>query len=156
MLLSNRYETSVVRKDLVLQAWGKWLSTLAEWDWFVTLTMRDIIPDVRFPGWTRPGLRTARRMWSEFVNYSAGCLDLLKWCEIVEISKWRDVPHIHALVEKPGIDIDSARAWAWKNWGFNRIVQYDPKMGAGFYISKYLVKEISDIRFSENFKGGGK
>ena len=37
--------------------------------------------------------------------------------------------------------------WAWTNYGQARILPYDSSKGAGYYLCKYLSKEMSDIEF---------
>jgi hypothetical protein len=36
--------------------------------------------------------------------------------------------------------------------GFARIFLYDKERGAGYYLSKYVVKELGEIKFSEKLQ----
>jgi hypothetical protein len=43
-------------------------------------------------------------------------------------------------------------AWYWQNYGFIRVLEYNAELGAGYYLCKYVTKELGDIRFSPNLK----
>ena len=82
----------------VKQAWGNWLTGLAEWEWFVTMTFRD---PPQLPGrgtWTKPGWGYAKKAWREFQAVTMPAVDQRKWVRCFEMQEWRGVPHIHALV----------------------------------------------------------
>lgn len=133
----------------VLDAWGKWLGGLAEWQWFVTMTFRDPRPSSGH--WTRPGWAYANRAWQDFCSFTRPAVGALVWVRAFEMQMDRGVPHIHALVG----GLDSVRwldasAYLWKRYGFNRILEYDPKLGACHYICKYVVKELGDFAFSDS------
>ena len=132
----------------LVEAWGTWLTMLGEWEWFVTLTMRENSPEQVRAGWTRPGMATAKKMWRRFSEDLSLFSDSIDWVRVIEIQKWRGIPHIHALVGKADQSIVEARDGAWKRFGFNKIVQYVPAKGAEHYICKYIVKELQDIEFS--------
>lgn len=128
------------------QAWGSWLSTLAEWDWWVTLTFRDPAPNKL--GWSRPGWAYAKGGWDAFTRQLQPCLGYLQWARGFEIQKWRGAPHIHALVG--GLDnlrYAETGLWWWKNYGMCHIEEYDKKLGAGYYLCKYVTKDLADIAF---------
>jgi hypothetical protein len=62
------------------------------------------------------------------------------------------VPHIHGLVK--GLDsvhYKQASEMLWSRYGFNRILEYKPELGATHYITKYVVKDLGDVRFSHPF-----
>tara|TARA_Y100000310_G_scaffold96728_1_gene94494 strand:+ start:711 stop:1178 length:468 start_codon:yes stop_codon:yes gene_type:complete len=132
----------------VNQAWGEWLSGLATWDWWVTLTFRD--PPIGTPGWTRPGFATAKRGWRDFVGLlQAGIYrsdEQLKWFRAFEIQRWRGAPHIHALVGGLGEKryLPAGNFWLL-NYGYSKIEEYDKSLGAGYYLSKYVTKELGDM-----------
>jgi uncharacterized protein (DUF2126 family) len=66
-----------------------------------------------------------------------------------ELQKERGVPHIHALLSSPELPRrDEAWAWWWKQYGFARILPYDHRLGARYYLCKYITKDIADIEFS--------
>lgn len=134
-------------KGKLSQAWGQWLSGLAEWDWFVTMTFKDPAPNSR--GWTKPGWATAKRAWGEFLSQAQPTLGELAWVRCFEIQGWRGVPHVHALVGNcdPSVRRLSLVDWAWDRWGMARVLEYDPELGARYYLGKYLVKGLASIDF---------
>ena len=131
------------------QAWGNYLSGLARWDWWVTLTFRDPPPDPRTPGWTRPGWAWAKKGWREAKGRLPGpALGEPWWVRGFEIQHWRGAPHIHALVG----GLASRRyaefgTWWWEAYGLCKVEEYDPGKGAGFYLCKYVTKALADIEF---------
>jgi hypothetical protein len=141
-----------IRSEL-RQTWGEWLGELAEWDWFVTMTLRN---PQGVPTWDKPGFATAKRAWGEFTKQAKPALGELTWVRMFEIQPWRGVPHIHALVA----DVDqSVRRmdlvdWAWDRWGIARVLGYEHQLGARFYLTKYVTKQIADIEFSRNLGRG--
>lgn len=140
-------------KEELRQAWGDWLPSLAPWEWFVTMTLRDPAPNDR--GWTKPGWASAKRAWNEFVGLARPPLGGLTWVRMFEVQGWRGVPHIHALVGNcdPSVRRLDLVDWAWQRWGMTRVLEYDPSLGARFYLCKYVTKEVADIEFGGLDKG---
>jgi len=138
------------QKQGLRQAWGDWLSTLADWEWFVTMTFRD--PPRSSGTWTRPGWGYAKGAWEAFRKAQQPPLGELAWVRCFEMQQWRGVPHIHALVANsdPAITLWEMKAWCWRNYGMARVLPYDPTLGAGHYLCKYLTKELSDIEWGGN------
>ncbi len=140
--------------EVLKQAWGTWLSGLATWDWFLTLTFRD--PPANNRNWTQPGWGYAKKAWGELTERVRPALGELYWFRAFEVQKWRGVPHIHALVG--GLDnkrYAEVAAWYWQRYGFIRVLDYEPQLGAGFYVSKYVTKELGDIKVSPSLKLAG-
>ena len=133
-------------------AFAEWLTDMAEWAWFVTLTFRD---PVHQPGknWTRPGWRQAKHAWAQFTDLimsdSAGGM----WVRCLELHKWRGTPHIHGLISgvNPELNIKYARDWAYHHYGIARIDRYDPNLGAAWYITKFVHSDNFDIDFGGDF-----
>jgi hypothetical protein len=50
----------------------------------------------------------------------------------------------HELV---GLRRDEAWKWWFDQYGFARILKYDEKLGAGYYLTKYVTKDLGDIQF---------
>ena len=73
----------------------------------------------------------------------------LAWVRMFEIQKDRSVPHIHALVGRcdPAVRRMDLVDWAWRRWGMTRVLEYDPGLGASYYLCKYVTKELADIEF---------
>lgn len=168
----------ITPKSELGQAWGEYLSGLASWDWWVTLTFRDPVPSHsvtdlschgwffrgkwRFPdpsscmtprSWNRPGWTYAKRGWRDALAALPGpAVGTFPWVRAFEIQKWRGAPHIHALVG----GLDSKRyaefgTWWWQKYGFCKVEEYDPARGAGYYLCKYVAKTFGDIEFGPYF-----
>jgi hypothetical protein len=144
---ANSYlDTDTTTTEDLRQAWGDWLSTLADWDWFVTMTLRDPIGQGT---WTKPGWASAKRAWLEFQNLARPALGELTWVRMFELQGWRGVPHVHALVGNidPTVRRMDLVDWAYRRWGITRVLEYDPNLGARYYLCKYLTKDVADIEF---------
>ena len=134
------------------QAWGKWLSGLADWDWYATLTFREPSEEEQRRGYTQRGWAYAKRAYNQFLaSLPMSLIVNHHWVRMFEFQRWRGVPHIHALISGVA-DLRRDEAWAWwfARYGINRILPYDPTLGAGFYLCKYVVKELGDIQFSKS------
>src|SRR5437867_11383675 len=133
----------------VLDAWGNWLADLAPWDWFVTLTYRSV-GDGQYDR-SPHSLWWYERAWTEFVRELSLPVRNVRWVRAWESHKWRPEPHLHALIAGVA-DLQRRDAWRWwwDRYGVNRILPYAPDRGAARYIAKYVVKELGDIRFSDN------
>ncbi len=135
------------------QEWGDWLSGLAEWEWFVTMTLRDPEELARAtPGlatWTRPGWASAKRAWRDFAGMARPALGALSWVRMFETQRDRGVPHIHALVGNtdPTVRRLDLVDWCFRRWGITRVLEYDARLGASFYLCKYVTKDVADIDF---------
>lgn len=137
--------------------WGDWLSTAWDWDWWVTLTYdpRKLAPGSATHtavGWDRSDRDW--RTWLESVAGEAARDDGLQspyWFRGREPNPYRYGTHFHALV---GGVASVSRRDAWERWfsahGHARIEPYDPQRGAGFYVAKYVAKELGDLTFSPN------
>ena len=129
------------------QAWGGWLESLGDWEWFVTMTFSNPAKNNRY--WTQPGWGYAKRAWKDFLARAQPALGELKWVRVFELQHWRGVPHIHALVGNvdPSVRRMDMVDWAYQQYGITRVLEYNPELGARFYLCKYLTKEIADIEF---------
>lgn len=146
----------------IRDAWGAFLEELGDevsgWDWFVTMSFRD--PDelkrARSPTWTKPGWKYAQTALTRFTkSLGKGKPPEEKpyWVAMMEIQKWRGVPHWHMLIGNCSGDrrmdwVD----WCFQRYGITRILPYDRNLGARFYLSKYLTKQMSDLRFSSRLR----
>jgi len=137
----------------LLEAWGSWVSGLADWQWFATLTLRPPGEAEQKQGYTKRGWKYANNACDAFFRHLQPALGSLVWFRAMELQKWTGVPHIHALVG--GLDdtrYAEVASWYWQKYGFCRVLEYEPTLGAGFYLCKYVTKELGDIRFSESLK----
>lgn len=144
----------------VLGAWGDWLNRY-EWDWWVTLTYDPKRAPNGRGGHTAVGWSLSERHWHEWLGQSVGdsqgsasVLPSTYWVRGREPNPYRYGTHFHALVG--GVPMGTSRRAAWAAWfeqhGMARIEQYDPRRGAGWYVSKYVVKQLGDIQFSGSFR----
>lgn len=153
----NRVACQVSQGAELRQAWGDWLTELGDsaggWEWFVTMTFREPGPNQR--GWTRPGWATAKRAWKELCGAAQPALGGLAWVRMFEVQKWRGVPHIHGLVARtdPTVRRMDLVDWAWREYGMARILAYDRSRGAGYYLCKYITKDLTDIEWGGLFPG---
>ncbi len=128
---------------------GNWLTEEYSWDWYTTHTFADenISQGMANNAWQR---------WLNSLVLQCKAVGLprphyVRATEHQELRVGRTI-HYHALVGGVG----NIRRLLFKDlWcfdGFARVVKYNPSLGAGFYLGKYLVKSDSDIRFSHNMK----
>ena len=150
----NPSTISIAQKQQLKQGWGEWLSKLGEanggWEWWATLTFRE--PPVDRPGWTKIGWGYSGRAWDKWIHELSLAKGLcsIQWVRGREYQHWRGVPHFHALITGVA-DLRRDEAWAWwfERYGLARILPYNPSLGAGYYLCKYVVKELGDIQFSQ-------
>lgn len=153
MLYKNT--TDKANRQELKQAWGGFLTELGDknggWDWWATLTFRDRTLEEQRQGWTKVGWGYSGRAWDKFQNEIGGRMALQGqyWVRGREYQTWRGVPHFHGLVGGVG---DLRRLdmmdWWYERYGIARIEAYDRALGAGFYLCKYVTKELGDIQFS--------
>lgn len=123
--------------------WGKLLSELAQWQWFVTMTFNK-----------RVGLWAAQRRWSRLWTEVQRATGRLEWVRCTEYQHWRGVPHYHALVTgipKQLVGEHSrllVKEMAHDIAGITRVLEYNPDLGAAHYLTKYTTKELGDIQFT--------
>lgn len=144
-------------KEDLRQVWGNWLTELGDraggWDWWATLTFRDRTEAEIARGWTKPGWEYTGRAWDalvEEIEASKGMFGTSHWVRGREYQHWRGVPHFHALVGGvAGLRRMDMVDWWFERYGIARILPYDRSLGAGFYLCKYVTKELGDIQFSK-------
>jgi len=147
-------------REEVKDEWGRWLTESFEpFDWWTTLTFDPKRGPSGVDGHTAVGWALSDRYWREWlseVTGDDGSTGLVAsrswWIRGREPNPWRYGTHFHALIG--GVE-NLNRTAAWRAWffrhGMARIEPYDPRKGAGWYVAKYVVKELGDIRFSDNF-----
>ena len=134
-------------------AWGDFMDEIGKqiggWEWFATFTFRDP-ENPNYPGWTKPGWKYAHRAlwdWNDaLLSATMGKLCIPYWIACMEYQHWRGVPHWHLLVANTA----NERRMDWVDWwyahyGIARILPYQEKLGARYYLGKYLVKELADV-----------
>jgi hypothetical protein len=129
------------------QAMGEWLGQLAPWDVFATWTFSRSVTVDGAMFWARRHLRRLEEMAAQRVYSFVG----------VERGETGGLLHLHALVGNVG----HLRAFCglrlasgeWRHdccmthsWpvGYARVFPYNPKLGAKFYVSKYVAKRLAE------------
>lgn len=145
---SNENATSQAK---IKESWGVFLAGLASWDWWVTLTFRDRPKEDQDRGWTKIGTHYASRAFRTFVKaLQKESKEKVNWVNGLEYQRWRGVPHYHALIQ----GVSELRRmdfvdWWWARYGIARILPYNAKEGASYYIAKYVGKELGEVNFSK-------
>ena len=157
----NQRNATIYDTSCLKDAWGVFLTGLGDWDWWVTLTFRDI---EHRGSWTRPGWAFTAKAWQKFTQvieqrrFETLPLGELKgrkpltWVRCRELQHWRGIDHFHALIGGVGDQVRRMELvdWWWQRYGIARILAYDRQLGAGFYLCKYVSKELGDIQFSDS------
>lgn len=135
-----------------------WAAFLRDFDWahWVTLTFRDYEPP-NSPGLAparppivRPGppVDFAHRVFASFANdLGRRVRGPVWWFRGDELGRQQGRLHLHGLVGGTGgLRVDTIKG-AWR-WGFSYVQRYDSKLGAAYYVTKYVTKEMSDYEIS--------
>lgn len=144
-------EGEAISTHELLRAWGDFANGLDDWDWFITITFRP-----EHPASTAPAKKAEWQAWhalDRFVEQGRPAVGDVRWIAALEYQKARGVPHVHALLAGVAKEaFKPAAAWAWHQFGFTRILEYDPRRGAAAYLTKYVLKELGDVRVSPNLR----
>ena len=113
------------------------------WDWFATLTFKDLPKTYTAHNRLNRWLNTLERQEKRKIGYYKG----------MEFTK-QGVPHFHLLMGNvEGVRRDKY----WELWftqnGRARILPYDPKLGPGYYLTKYVVKDEYSNKENWEIKG---
>lgn len=116
---------------------GEWLGHLADWQWFVTCTLRDPTSgrfDQAGSGQARACLR-ALLVESKCSSYVC----------VFELQR-RGATHLHALLAGcPGIAAGVANDYFFERFGISRWKVFKPDGAAPKYIGKYLTKDVVEM-----------
>lgn len=124
-------------------AMGEWLGGM-DWDYWATLTTRRELT-----------LKSARRAAMGFEKFlsKAGNTQIFFAVEPFDI---KEGYHLHALMKLPTnlsyrniVEVwqhvsGNKKKRKGKEWNAIKLEKYNPKLGAGHYLSKYITKELSD------------
>lgn len=127
-------QTNYLWKQKFIDAFIKWLS-MYDWDWWATFTFRtDKSPE----GAKKAFLRFIRKIKQNVYFFLA-----------IEWHKWRDSTHCHSLIGNVAEirRLDVMDAW-YEKYGIARIYAYDNNLGAKYYLTKYIFKEMADWDFN--------
>lgn len=116
------------------KTWSEWLNEY-DWDWWTTLTFRNKVTK-----------KVADRKWYQWLRAIEEKAEpgYFRTTENQE----RNVLHFHALM----LGVKHLRRLTFMDrWfeiaGYARIYPYDPGKGANHYLTKYILKELSDYKF---------
>jgi len=139
-LLGKRGERG--ERGEMVESLGKWLCGW-DWEWWVSLTFH----------YDKVGIIWSCKRWQKWIQRLRKQIG--HRVEFVRVTEYqlRDAIHFHALMLNTDgyMRLRARDLWCndMKN-GYARVLPYDPNKGAGYYISKYIVKEFGDIQFSRN------
>lgn len=155
----SRYIYKAGYKDELSQAYGKFIQELGErldFSWFATLTFRYPIhpesADKTFRLWVH---KINRKIYG--VRYYKRKGQGIRWIRALERQK-RSVIHFHCLIaDIPETWDKTTKDFRRLHWldewfkigGIARIVAYDKRLGACFYLGKYVSKD-GEIDYSDN------
>ena len=113
----------------LVQSLGDWVSEY-HWDAFWTLTFRERYNE-------QPVIRRITK-WAD--RHTLSEPGTMSWLFFLEMSQFGEI-HAHGLTRHER----SSRSQMWSRWfrdsGHARGLKYDPKLGANYYIAKYLTKQ---------------
>ncbi len=127
------------------EAYGEFISTLAEWDWFVTITFKEI---------TVRDLAVARI--GECLADIQGAVGgkQIGWTLAEEFGRIGGRYHCHLLLT--GVVNQSRKFWwkeAFRRFGRSEIRPFDREQAAAFYAAKYAAKQLGFIHFGGTLAG---
>ena len=131
----NKFNTSCRQVNPLRLAWVDLLNRY-NWDWFTTLTFRDLPKSFTAVNRVKRWLTAIQKDEKRAIGYFMA----------TEWFKTRRCPHFHLLMGNlEGVRRD--KWWrVWFTWyGRNRILPYDKEKGAGYYLTKYVIKEESNL-----------
>jgi hypothetical protein len=133
------------QRGLLPEAYGEFLSKLAEWDWFVTITFRDIIPhDLAM---------TLIEEWLADIQARVGGKQI-GWVLAEEFGRIGGRYHCHLLVT--GVSKEIRTFWwseAFRRFGRSEIRPFNQGKAAAFYTAKYAAKQLGAIHFGGMLSG---
>src|SRR6266478_2979629 len=133
------------QRAMLPDAYGEFLSKLAAWDWFVTITFRDILPR---------DLAIARiQEWLADIQAQVGGRQI-GWILAEEFGRIGGRYHCHMLVT--GVGKERRKFWwseAFRRFGRSEIRPFDPRKAAAFYAAKYAAKQLGEIQFGGLLSG---
>jgi len=101
------------------------------WDWFATLTFKDLPKTYTAHNRVNRWLNTLEKQEKRKIGYYKG----------MEFTK-QGVPHFHLLMGNlEGVRRDKYWGLWFTQNGRARILPYEPNLGAGYYLTKYIVKD---------------
>ena len=134
---------NVIGKFQSQKAYGEWLSSYEDWTYWATLTTRYELT-----------LKSSRRIAVKFFKEldRAGNTRMFFASEPFDL---KEGFHLHALIKVSDIlsfknIIDTYQVCSGnkhvekEKWNRVQLEKYNPKLGAGYYVGKYISKDLSD------------
>lgn len=124
---------SITQKQNLSSAFGDWLNKYS-WDWWATFTFKK---DKSPYGAKKAFLRFVKDIKKDVYFFL-----------VIEWHKWRGSVHCHSLIGNvSGIRRLTIMDKWYDIYGIARILPYNKNLGARYYLSKYLIKEMADWDF---------
>jgi len=125
-------------------AWGEFLGKM-QFDWFTTHTFRYPV-----------GPQAANAAWADWVRWVRRRNGhRAEWFRVTERTVAGAI-HFHALLGRCGQVRRLSALDYWRHrYGFGQVVRFDRRLGAPYYISKYVSKDADgelDCQFSRRFR----
>jgi|GEM_PF-1107145 len=133
------------QRAMLPDAYGEFISTLAEWNWFVTISFRDIFP--------RDLAISRIEEWLADIQARVGGRQI-GWMLAEEFGRVGGRYHCHLLVT--GVSTEIRTFWwseAFRRFGRSEIKPFDPHKAAAFYTAKYAAKQLGLIHFGGTLAG---
>ncbi len=127
------------------EAYGEFISSLAEWNWFVTITFKEIT--------VRDLAVTRIEEWLADIQGAVGGKQI-GWLLAEEFGRIGGRYHCHLLVT--GVLSQQRQFWwreAFRRFGRSEIKPFDPEQAAAFYAAKYAAKQLGLIHFGGMLAG---
>jgi hypothetical protein len=128
------------QQALLPNAFGEFITGLATWAWFVTITFKNDAP-------SRDAALKAIKEWLADIQAAAGARSI-GWVVAEEFGRVGGRWHCHLLVS--GVSALRRQFWwreAFRRFGRTRIEPFDPDRAAAFYAAKYAAKSFGGIHF---------
>jgi len=129
------------RRRALAEAFAHFIAyRLAAWDWFVTITFRDL------PGVSLPTAEMRRREVLEFMADLEHAAEQVGWLVAEEFGELGGRFHCHGLVA--GVAALSRKDWwrvAFERFGRSRIEPVRLQRAAAFYAAKYQTKQLGTL-----------
>jgi hypothetical protein len=127
------------QRVLLPEAYGEFISTLADWHWFVTITFRDILP--------RDFAIARIEEWLADIQAKVGGKHI-GWLLAEEFGRIGGRYHCHLLVT--GVSKEIRKFWwgeAFRRFGRSEIRPFDRQKYGAYYVAKYTAKHLGAIHF---------
>ena len=141
----EKWASSQQLRAMLPEAYGEFISLLVKWDWFVTITFKEI---------TARDLAVARiEEWLADIQGAVGGKQI-GWLLAEEFGRIGGRYHCHLLLT--GVRNQQRKFWwreAFRRFGRSEIRPFDPERAAAFYAAKYAAKQLGFIHFGGTLAG---